>query len=212
MKTLSKDLLDGLKVNQVEEFNALCSIQKFQSKSLIIKDNNLINGVYIIKSGICQVYSLEEDGKEFVFTQLHSGEVIGEMSCLDNKPSSANVKAVTDCEVYFIEKEKFINFFLKNANFAINLTKIIINRLRNADQQIERLAFLNVEQRIIELFKSLAIENKGKYTIQQSISTAEIAKSVGATREMCGKILRSLEKRGAIKFEKTETIINLKKY
>jgi CRP-like cAMP-binding protein len=200
-------LFNGLLDNQIEEFNSLCTTKRFVAKTLIIKYNSKISGVYIIKTGICQVYSLEQDGKEFIFTQLHSGEVIGEMSCLDNKPSSANVKAITNCEILFIEKEKFVNFFIKNPNFAINLTKIIISRLRNADEQIERLAFLNVEQRIIEFFKLMAIENQGKYLILPTLSTKEIAKSVGATREMCGKIIRTLETKGSLKFEKTKMIL-----
>jgi CRP-like cAMP-binding protein len=142
----SINLFNGLDKNQIEEFNSLCTIKRFEAKSLIIKDNTKINGVYILKTGICQVYSLEQDGKEFIFTQLHSGEVVGEMSCLDNQPSSANVKAITNCEIHFIEKEKFVNFFIKNPNFAINLTKIIINRLRIADEQIEQLKFTDLKK------------------------------------------------------------------
>jgi CRP/FNR family transcriptional regulator len=96
---------------------------------------------------------------------------------------------------------------MKNPNFAINLTKIIINRLRIADEQIERLAFLNVEQRMIEFFKLIATENTGKYLVIPIQSTTEIAKSVGATREMCGKILRILETKGTLKFEKTNILL-----
>lgn len=203
-------LLKGLDNNQIEEFKSLCTIKRFKANSLIINDNTKINGVYILKTGICQVYSLEQDGKEFIFTQLHSGEVVGEMSCLDDKPSSANVKAITNCEIHFIEKEKFVNFFVKNPNFAINLTKIIINRLRIADKQIERLAFLNVEQRIIELFKSITIETQEKYLVGQILSTKDVAKSVGATREMCGRIIRTLERRGILKFEESKMILKIK--
>jgi CRP-like cAMP-binding protein len=206
----STNLFNGLNDNQIEEFNSLCTIKRFSAKTLIIKDNSKINGVYIIKNGFCQVYSLEQDGKEFIFSQLQSGEVIGEMSCLDSKPSSANVKAITDCEIDFIEKEKFVNFFMKNPSFALNLTKIIINRLRNADHQIERLVFLNVEQRIVEFFKSITIENQGKYLIGPIVGTKEIAKSVGATREMCGRIIRSLEKRGILKFEESKMLLKIK--
>ena len=203
-------LFNGLDNNQIEEFKSLCTIKRFKANSLIIKDNTKLNGVYILKTGICQVYSLEQDGKEFIFTQLHSGEVIGEMSCLDDKPSSANVKAITNCEIHFIEKEKFVNFFVKNPNFAINLTKIIINRLRIADEQIERLAFLNVEQRIIELFKSITIETQGKYSVGPILSTKDVAKSVGATREMCGRIIRTLERKGILKFEESKMILQKK--
>ena len=203
-------LLNGLDNNQIEEFKSLCTIKRFKANSLIINDNTKINGVYILKTGICQVYSLEQDGKEFIFTQLHSGEVVGEMSCLDDKPSSANVKAITNCEIHFIEKEKFVKFFVKNPNFAINLTKIIINRLRIADEQIERLAFLNVEQRIIELFKSITIETQEKYLVGPILSTKDVAKSVGATREMCGRIIRTLERRGILKFEESKMILKIK--
>ena len=71
----------------------------------------------------------------------------------------------------------------------------------------ERLAFLNVEQRMIEFFKLIATENTGKYLVIPIQSTTEIAKSVGATREMCGKILRILETKGTLKFEKTNILL-----
>ena len=82
--------------------------------------------------------------------------------------------------------------------------------MRVADFIIERLAFLNVEQRIIELFKSITIETQGKYLVGPILSTKDVAKSVGATREMCGRIIRTLERRGIIKFEESKMILKIK--
>ncbi len=45
------------------------------------------------------------------------------------------------------------------------------------------------------------------YYNNKPITSEEIAKSVGATREMCGKILRILETKGTLKFEKTNILL-----
>ena len=54
------------------------------------------------------------------------------------------------------------------------------------------------------------IETQGKYLVGPILSTKDVAKSVGATREMCGRIIRTLERRGILKFEESKMILKIK--
>ena len=70
----SINLFNGLDKNQIEEFNSLCTIKRFESKSLIIRDNTKINGVYILKTGISGIAVSGEITRNFntisTFNQL----------------------------------------------------------------------------------------------------------------------------------------------
>src|SRR6516225_11004405 len=53
-------------------------------------------------------------GKEIILADLGSGELFGEIALLDGKPRSANVAALTNCELMFLERRNVIPFLERN--------------------------------------------------------------------------------------------------
>jgi len=49
-------------------------------------------------------------GKEIILGDFGSGELFGEIALLDGKPRSANVVALTNCELMFLERRNVIPF------------------------------------------------------------------------------------------------------
>jgi CRP-like cAMP-binding protein len=75
----------------------------------------------------------------------------------------------------------------------------LIKRLRDADQKIESLALLDVYGRVARSLLEFAVPDRdGQLIIRERISRQDIAKMVGASREMVSRVMKDLEERGVV--------------
>jgi CRP-like cAMP-binding protein len=82
---------------------------------------------------------------------------------------------------------------------AYAIMKGLVQRLRQADRKIESLALLDVYGRVARArLEFAAPDREGLMTIRERISRQDIAKMVGASREMVSRVMKDLEDRGFI--------------
>ncbi|MCC6603139.1 MAG: cyclic nucleotide-binding domain-containing protein [Anaerolineae bacterium] len=62
------------------------------------------------------------------------GEVVGEMSLIDNKPRSASIVALDDVRLLGIHRKDFFELLQIDPNFSTNMMEILSNRLRAAEE------------------------------------------------------------------------------
>jgi EAL domain-containing protein (putative c-di-GMP-specific phosphodiesterase class I) len=89
---------------------------------------------YFIERGSVDVI-IEKDGSDFVIAQLGPGEIIGEMSMIDDAPRSADVVATGETELIVIQRSRFIKP-LTSADPMMNLIlRIVLTRFRSAQNR-----------------------------------------------------------------------------
>lgn len=64
------------------------------------------------------------------------GGVFGEMALIDAAPRSATAFAVTDCRLVSITRERFTTLVQQNPQFALEIMRVMANRLRNMDRRL----------------------------------------------------------------------------
>ncbi len=80
---------------------------------------------------------------------IGAGEAFGEMSIIDEKPRSATVTAVTETGVSEIRRDDFFNSFQTNPDVALQLLKVLFERLREADARILELQKADPQQALV---------------------------------------------------------------
>ncbi|VAX30066.1 hypothetical protein MNBD_NITROSPIRAE02-1271, partial [hydrothermal vent metagenome] len=114
----------------------------------------------------------------------------------DGNPRSASVIAEKDSTFAVLERNRFLDTIKEDPEIAIDLLKSLVQRLRNATEREESLAFLAVHQRLVKLFTKL-IKDEGKkkkngfYLIKRR-THKEIAERIGASRESISKVIKRL--------------------
>ena len=139
-----------------------------------------------------------EEGREIILAWLGPGEFFGEMGLIDGSPRSASVVAVEPCELLAIGKAEFQRCIQENFQVAQKLMQILVRRLREADRNIESLALLDVYGRVARLLLDMSEDENGKRVVRQKISKQDMARMIGASREMVSKVMRDLELGGYI--------------
>jgi len=110
-------------------------LSRYKTGEVIIQEKDLGETAYVIAQGKVEV-SKELDGQKVHLRYLGVGETFGEMSMIDEKPRSATVTAVTETLVSEIRRDDFFNSFETDPNVALELLKVVFERLREADARI----------------------------------------------------------------------------
>lgn len=173
----------------------------------VIREGEPTDFVYLVLSGNLNVMLTNADGREAILSILGPGEMFGEMGVLDDEARSATVVAVTPGTLVAITKSDFKRHLRENFDVALYVMRNLVHRLRSADRRIESLALLDVSGRVVRLLRDFGESAGGEHPMVRKISRQEIAKMVGASREMVSRVLKDLQARGLIEEEDDGRIV-----
>lgn len=161
----------------------------------IIEAGELSKSLYVLQFGEAKVVIRDPKGGEVILAIMRPGDYFGEMRLIDDKPRSASVIARENCELLTLGQEEFRACLREHPEILINVTRVLVKRLRDADQKIGSLALLDVYGRVAQLLLSEVREVDGERVIPTKLSKQDIANMVGASREMVSRVMKDLEAR-----------------
>ncbi len=194
-------LFSGLDDVELDKLSKVASRKRVERGASVVRAGEVTDSLYILLSGRAKVTNTDEEGREIILAWLGPSEFFGEMGLLDGSPRSANVVAAEACELMFLSKDAFQRCLQDNFQVAQKLMKILVQRLREADRKIESLALLDVYGRVARLLLDMSEEVDGLRVVKKKISKQDMAKMIGASREMVSKVMRDLELRGYIRYD-----------
>lgn len=179
-----------------------CHRRRHPARSDIFRPGDTANTLYYVVSGSLSVISVETDGRELVLGYINAGEFVGEMGLF----VSANVRQVllrtrTACELAELSYERLHQLFATSLSaecprilYAIGAQ--LSKRLLETSRKASRLAFLDVTGRIVRTLNDLCHEPDAlshPQGTQIRVSRQELARIVGCSREMAGRVLKQLQ-------------------
>lgn len=131
------------------------------------------------------------------------------MGLIDGSPRSADVITANElCDLLVISKADFGRALSENVDLCLNIMKSLVLRLREANHKIENLALMDVYGRVAKLLLDSSEKDNGVRIVKRKITKLDMAKMVGASREMVSRVMRDLEHRGFIRVESGSIILN----
>ena len=113
------------------------STMTIEPEEYLIREGEESTQMYFLQSGTMAVFKRKGDSTIQIGT-IYSGEVVGEMSFLDELPRSASVRARVDSEVLVIPHKKFIDVLDGQPRWFRSLMKTLSQRLRHANKMVAR--------------------------------------------------------------------------
>jgi len=165
----------------------------FRSGEVIFHRDDPGQVLYMIKEGKVKICIISPDGQEISLAVLGKGEYFGEFSLLDSLPRSADAIALEKVECYTLQRSDFHNAIMKNPKIAIKVMESLTRRLRNTDEMVEDLIFLDVYGRVakklLELADAHGVKTEQGVRIDVRLTQQELASMVGASRESVNKVM-----------------------
>lgn len=187
----------------LEQFLKLCPKKIYPAKTSIIKPGDIGDKLLFIIDGSVSICVEDSDSKqELVLAYLNKNEFIGEVGVFKTtEHRQVTVRTRTDCHLAEITYTRFHHALKRELQeYAGDLLYILgaqmANRLLLTSRNLCDLAFMDVEGRIARTLLDLCKEPDAithPEGMQLHVTRQEIARIVGCSREMAGRVLKELE-------------------
>ena len=173
--------------------------RRYKRGEAMVEQGAHANALVLILAGRARVVMTDRQLREVILATLRPGDYLGEMSLIDSEPHSASVVAEIQTDALVLGRSEFERCLNDHAPMAQAVMRGLVLRLRQANEKISSLALLNVYERVAKVLMGYAIPSGDKkLVIRDKMSRQDIAKMVGATREMVGRVMRDFEEQGFI--------------
>ena len=187
-----------LQENQLSVLTNVVSRRSFPRNTTIIADGDETDSLYVVISGRLKVMMSDDEGREVILSMLGPSEYFGEMGLIDDSTRSASVISLEPCELLVLSKRDFRKCLLENFEMAMTVMRGLVKRLREADRKIGSLALMDVYGRVARLLLEMSEMIAGQHVVTRKIAKQDIAKMIGASREMVSRVMKDLQVGGYI--------------
>ena len=157
--------------------------------------------VFVIERGWVIISYVGPGGREIVLGLRGPGDVIGELSSLDDEPRTATALAVDEVHA-IVAPASVLTRALQDADTANELIRVLAARLRDADRKRLEFAMLDtlgrVAWRVLELGEQFGQDGEDGIVVELPLSQEQLASWCGASREATVKALAALRTLGCV--------------
>lgn len=161
-------------------------LKSFSRDENILRQDQPLSRLMLVKEGIVKCYFTEENGKEYIVEFLGKGEILGEVELIKNISCLCGVKAVSEVTVYETNVSHF-KYLIKN-DLALNhlLLDSFAERIINTSSRASYQQLYTVEHTVMQL-----LNMQSKQGIQ--ISKEDMAAYLGITVRSLNRILKDVK-------------------
>ncbi len=208
-------LFSGLTEEQLQTVASICTRKAYRSGTVLFREREPGATFYIVITGSVKIYTSSASGEEKILSVFQSGDSFGELSLIDGKPRSASAQTLEDSILFSLHGQEFIDVLRNNFDISMAIMRELSNRLRDTNQHVHDLTFLDAKTRVIKNLIQLA--NKGgqrmgtKILIKTALNYDELARMAGVTKNILMQVLRDMQEKGIIAPGMNEFTLDLSK-
>jgi CRP-like cAMP-binding protein len=145
----------------------------------------------IVESGVVRISVFGADGRELALALLGPGDVIGEISVIDDKDRAADVIAVGRVKVTVISAADARRLIYDSHAVTDFFLELLCDRIRSANAHAESQALNSLAGRLSIFFVNNGEElDDGSLSLPDLPSQSELARLVGGARESVNRQFR----------------------
>jgi CRP/FNR family transcriptional regulator len=149
--------------------------------------------ILVLVRGRVRLWRATTAGQVLVLRLCPQGEILGQMSALEEGAHSVNATAEEDVEVFRISASRFRGLLGQNAPAALRLAQVLAERVRELSDDLEAMKFSTIGERVLRRVRTLA---RGRCELR--VTHQALADQVGSTRENVTRVLDFLRDQGIL--------------
>ncbi len=200
----SVPLFAGLSQKHLESILAVSQTQVFPKETLLFRQGDRGESLFLVLSGRVKAVLLAEDGRELILAVFGPGEIFGEMALFDpDERRTATVVTVEPVSLFTLSGKEFMAMLSNHPAIAQSLLRTLTQRLKESSSRIANLIFLDTYSRVGTYLVKMA-EEQGRRLADGSLVLTrppqqDIADYIGSSRETVSRALKELEHQGLIR-------------
>ena len=197
----STDLFADLEDAQIAPIAGASEQRQLRRGDVLFLEGDEPHDLYIVVSGRIAISNRSPDGRESVVALMEPGDLFGEMPLFDRRGRSAGARALEPSDVVIVPYEPVRDLYQQNPSLLWRVVDMLAMRLRNMDLALADSVFLDVTGRVAGTLLELCKQPDAMTHpdgMQIKVTRQEIGRIVGCSREMVGRVLKTLEEQHLI--------------
>ncbi|HNX56980.1 MAG TPA: Crp/Fnr family transcriptional regulator [Prolixibacteraceae bacterium] len=181
----------------------------FRKGDNLTKQGAFASYALFVINGLAKQYIEGEGGKSFNLRIIKPGEFVGLSAVFTKNTFNYSSVALTDCQVFLVEKETIASLIKQNGQFGFNMIKRYCEQNANLFDTLKTVLYKQMNGRMASTLLYInALKNENP-EIFQLLSRKDLADFSGISTESAVKLLKSFEKDGLIELqEKDVSLLN----
>ena len=200
---------DGLEEGELHKLAPGGAVRSYARNVVVVSEGDATDSLYVVLSGKVKAFISDEHGKEVVLNTISAGDYFGEL-VLDGGTRSASVMTLEPCRFFVIPQRDVEALLATNPEFARNLLRKLIGKVRSLSARVLDLALKDVYGRLVKYLEESAVEQGGRRVVADRLTQSDIAARIGGSREMVSRILRDLAAGGYVSVEAKRIVLHKK--
>ncbi len=188
---------------QREDIVDLALWKRYDEGKFLAHQGDVWPNILILAKGLINVHKLSPEGRSLGAWRLKSGQVFWSPSVFDDGPLPATLEVREPSEVYLWHREQLLPIVRLSPEAMWDLCELLTERIRQASEMVEELAFQPVANRLARLLMKQYQETADIH-MSRSLTLDEMATMIGTTPVMVCKILSRFAGEGIINVSRTE--------
>ena len=191
----------------IDRFLGYCHRRRYPARTDVFRPGDPAGTLSYMVNGSTSIITEEDDGRELVLGYFGAGEFVGEMGLfIESERREVILRTRVPCELAEISYERLYQLFAgplvtDAPKLLWQIGSQLSRRLLDTSRKAGRLAFLDVTDRIVRTLHDLTQEPEAMthpQGTQLRVSRQELARLVGCSREMAGRVLKKLQADGVL--------------
>jgi CRP-like cAMP-binding protein len=198
-QTLTTDEVELVRVSKTQVL--------FRKGDNLTKQGTFASYVLFVIKGLARQYVEGESNKSFNLRIIQPGDFVGLSSVFSTNTFNYSSVALTDCQVFLVEKEAIVQVIKQNGTFGLGIIKRYFEQNANLFDTLRTVMYKQMNGRLADTLlyiDGLKAENPEVF---QLLSRKDIADFAGISTESAVKLLKSFEKDGLITLNEKDIAI-----
>jgi CRP/FNR family transcriptional regulator, polysaccharide utilization system transcription regulator len=163
----------------------------YKRGSVIYHERNRISGIYCVNKGVVKLVKTGIDGREKIIRFAQKGDIIGYRSIISQELACTTAKVIEDAILCFVPSNLFFDLVKGNTDFSMEVLKLSLKELGEANKFILDIAQKTVRERLAEILIILkdTFELDDQQYLKVSLTREELANLVGTATESVIRLL-----------------------
>jgi CRP-like cAMP-binding protein len=179
----------------------------FRKGDNLTKQGAFASYILFIINGLAKQYIEGDNSKSFNLKIIRPGEFVGLSAVFTKNTFNYSSIALTDCQVYLVEKDTIAKVVKQNGMFGFNIIKRYCEQNANLFDSLRTVLYKQMNGRLADTLIYIDQIKTENQDIFQLLSRKDIADFAGISTESAVKLLKTFEKDKLIELNEKDIVL-----
>ena len=179
----------------------------FRKGDHLTKQGAFASYALFVINGLARQYIEGDGSKSFNLRIIKPGEFVGLSAVFTKNTFNYSSVALTDCQVFLVEKSTIATLVKQNGQFGFTMIKRYCEQNANLFDTLRNMMYKQMNGRIADTLLYIDGLKAGNPEIFQLLSRKDMADFAGISTESAVKLLKSFEKDGLIELREKDIVV-----